>query len=84
MLMTIEQTNELLLKNHDLRPISSTIVLKAQIGSNKSFNHFKGRGRRQGHSFQKGDGRSDLSNQNNSQQQRNNLVVNHVKGRKPI
>ena len=45
-LLTAKQTNELLLKHHDLRPTRSTIVPKAHAGSNKSFKHSKGRMRR--------------------------------------
>ena len=63
--MIIEQTNGPLLKNHDLRTTSLTVVLEAHTSFNKSFGHFKGHGRRQGHDFWMGGGRSGPSNQNN-------------------
>ena len=46
MLLTVEQTNELLLKNHDLRPTGSTTMRESHVSSNKTFGHFGGRGRR--------------------------------------
>ena len=49
--MITEQTNGPLLKNHDLRTMSLTVVLEAHTSFNKSFGHFKGHGRRQGHDF---------------------------------
>ena len=68
MLLTIEQTNELLLKNHDLRPIFFIVVPKAHVGSNKSFGHFRDCEQRQGCSFRMSGGRFDLSNRNNPHQ----------------
>ena len=49
--LTVEQINELLLKNHDLRPICFKVVPKAHVASNKRFGHFRGCGRRKGHDF---------------------------------
>ena len=43
-LLTAKKTNELQLKNHDLRPIESTVVPEAHTSSNRSFGHSKGRG----------------------------------------
>ena len=44
MLLIAEQTNELLLKNHDLRLTDSIVVPKAHASSNKSFDHSRDRG----------------------------------------
>ena len=46
-LLTAEQTNELLLKNHDLRPAGSKALPKAHANSEKIIGHFKGYKRRQ-------------------------------------
>ena len=42
--MVDEQTNDLLLKNYNLRPTRSTAVPKAYVGSNRSFDHFRSHG----------------------------------------
>ena len=76
MLLTVEQTNELLLKNYDLRPTGSTVMPKTHVFSNKSFDYFRGHGWRQSCDFQRVDGRSNPKNQNKPQQQRNNLAMN--------
>ena len=44
MLLTVEQTNELLLKNHDLRLVGAKVVLEANANENR--NTFRGRGQR--------------------------------------
>ena len=54
MLLIAEQTNELLLKNYYLRPTCSIVMHETHVGSNKSFRHFRGYGRRQGRGFRKG------------------------------
>ena len=66
-LLTVEKTNELLLKNHDLRPIGSTTMLEAHanVNTNKNFGHFRGRGRKQSKGFRRGGDRSDPYNRNN-------------------
>ena len=46
MLLTVEQTNELLLKNHDLRPAGSKALPEAHANSEKIIGHFKGYKRR--------------------------------------
>ena len=42
MFLTAEQTNELLLKNHDLRPAGSKALPEAHANSEKIIGHFKG------------------------------------------
>ena len=77
-LLAVEKTNELL-KNHDLWPIGSTTVFEthANANTNKNFGHFRGRGRKQGKDFRRGDGRSGLYNRNNPRNQ------NRDNGQKP-
>ncbi|XP_030446994.1 uncharacterized protein LOC115669956 [Syzygium oleosum] len=41
-LLTAEQTNELLLKNHDLRSVGSKVLPEAHANSEKNTGHFKG------------------------------------------
>ena len=41
-LLTIEKTNELLLKNYDLRLSGSTTVVEVHVSSNMSFGYSKG------------------------------------------
>ena len=62
MLLTVVQTNELLLKNHNLRPSGSTIVPKAHASSDKSFSNSRGYGRGQSCGFQRG---GDIFDPNN-------------------
>ena len=62
MLLTDKLTNELLLKNHDLRPTDNTIVLETLVGSNKSSSHFKGCGQMQECDFWSDGGKSEKSN----------------------
>ena len=54
-----------LFKNHDLRPTGSTVVLEAHAGSNKSFDHSRGQGHKQGKGFRMGGDRFDPYNRNN-------------------
>ena len=83
-LLTVEKINELLLKNHDLKPTRSAAVPEVHANANKNFGQFKGRGRRQRRGFRMGGSRSDPNNRNNSRKQNNNLAVNHDIGKKPI
>jgi len=48
-LLTTEQTNELPLKNHDLRPAGSKTLAEAHTNSEKNTCHFKGYKHRQEH-----------------------------------
>ena len=50
-LMSTTRTNELLLKNNNLCPISISVIPEAHADSNKSSDHFRGCGQRQSHSF---------------------------------
>ena len=54
MLLTVEQTNELLLKNHDLRPTGSKALPEAHVNSVKIIGHFKGYKGRQEYNPQRG------------------------------
>ena len=42
--MTIEQTNQLLLKNHDLRPAGAKAIPEKNANENINTNRFRGRG----------------------------------------
>ena len=53
-LLTAEQTNGLLLKNHDLRPASSKALPEAHANSEKVIGHFKGYKRRQEYNPRRG------------------------------
>ena len=44
MLLTAEQTNQLLLKNHDLRPVGAESVPKANSIENRNTSRFRSRG----------------------------------------
>ena len=72
-LLTVEKTNELLLKNHNLRPTGSIVVLEAYAGSNRCFGPSRGHKRKQDKGFQKGGGRSDPYNRNNPQKQNRDI-----------
>ena len=61
-LLTAEKTNELLLKNHDLRPTGSAAVPEAHANANKNSGQFRGHGRRQRKGFYRDGNRSSLSN----------------------
>ena len=54
MLLTTEQTNELLLKNHDLRPAGSKALPEAHANYEKIIGHFKGYKRRQEYNPRRG------------------------------
>ncbi|XP_056164084.1 uncharacterized protein LOC130137324 [Syzygium oleosum] len=53
-LLTAEQTNEFLLKNHDLRPAGSKALPEAHANSEKITGHFKGYKRRQEYNPRRG------------------------------
>ena len=53
-LLTAEQTNELLLKDHDLRPTGSKALPEAHANSEKNIGRFKGYKRRQKHNPRRG------------------------------
>ena len=75
-LLTAEQTNELLLKNHDLRPAGSKSLPKAHANSEKIIGHFKGYKRRQEYNPQRG-GRKF------NRPRKSNFGPNHDKEKKP-
>ena len=54
MLFTAEQTNELMLKNHDLRPAGSKALLEAHANREKIIGHFKGYKHRQEYNPRRG------------------------------
>ena len=54
MLLTAKQTNELLLKNHDLRPTGSKALPEAHANFEKIIGHFKGYQRRQEYNPRRG------------------------------
>ena len=82
MLLTAEQTNQLLLKNHDLRPAGSKAILEANANENRNTSRFRGRGRKSRCGFQRGSGRP--TNHNNKPQHRNAYAPNQNKGKKPM
>ena len=75
-LLTAEQTNELLLKNHDLRPAGSKALPEAHANSEKIIDHFKGYKRRQEYNPQRG-GRKF------NRLRKSNFGPNHDKEKKP-
>ena len=64
MLLTIEQTNQLLLKNHDLRPAGAKAIPEANANENRNTSRFRGRGRRLRCGSQRGSGRPAHNNKN--------------------
>ncbi|XP_017982329.1 PREDICTED: uncharacterized protein LOC108663251 [Theobroma cacao] len=76
-LLIVKQTNELLLKNHDLRPTGSKALLEANANSSKSIGRFKDREHEQGHNLCRGGRRLNRPRQSN-------LGPNHGKGKKPV
>ncbi|XP_012854500.1 PREDICTED: uncharacterized protein LOC105974002 [Erythranthe guttata] len=56
-LLTAEKTNELLLKNHDLRPCGSQAVPEAHANQNRNMGRFRGRGRKFWRGARRGGGR---------------------------
>ncbi|KAK3437569.1 hypothetical protein EUGRSUZ_C02227 [Eucalyptus grandis] len=75
-LLTAEQTNELLLKNHDLRPAGSKALPEAHANFEKNTSHFKGYKRRQEHNP-----RRDSKEFNCPR--KSNFGLNHGKEKKP-
>ncbi|XP_030475290.2 uncharacterized protein LOC115692545 [Syzygium oleosum] len=75
-LLTTEQTNELLLKNHDLRPAGSKALPEAHANSEKITGHFKGYKRRQEYNPRRG-GRKF------NRPRKSNFGPNHDKEKKP-
>ena len=82
MLLTAKQTNQLLLKNHDLRPTSVKAIPKANANENRNTSWFKSRGRGSRHGSQRDNSRP--THNNNKPQQRNAHVPNLNKGKKPM
>ena len=76
MLLTAEQTNELLLKNHDLRLDGSKALPEAHAKSEKIIGHFKGYKRRQEYNPRRG-GRKF------NRPRKSNFGLNHDKEKKP-
>ena len=76
MLLTAEQTNELLLKNHDLRPAGSKALPEAHANSEKIIGHFKGYKHRQEYNSRRG-GRKF------NRPRKSNFGPNHDKEKKP-
>ncbi|EOY21378.1 Uncharacterized protein TCM_012904 [Theobroma cacao] len=72
-----EQTNELLLKNHDLRLVGLKALPIANASFNKSTNRIKGRERKQWHNPCRGSERLNHPKQLN-------LSPNHGKGKQPV
>ena len=75
-LLTAEQTNELLLKNHNLRPVGSKALPEAHANSEKIIGHFKGYKRRQEYNPRRG-GRKF------NRPRKSNFGPNHDKEKKP-
>ena len=76
MLLTAEQTNELLLKNHDLRPASSKALPEAHANSEKIIGHFKGYKCKQEYNPRRGGKKFNRPRKSNS-------GPNHDKEKKP-
>ena len=75
-LLTAEQTNELLLKNHDLRPADSKALPEAHANSEKIIGHFKGYKDRQEYNPRRGDRKFNRP-------RKSNFGLNHDKEKKP-
>ena len=75
-LLTADQTNELLLKNHDLRPAGSKALSEGHANSKKIIGHFKGCKRRQEYNPRMG-GRKF------NRPRKSNFGPNHDKEKKP-
>ena len=60
--LTTEQTNQLLLKNHDLRPAGSKAIPETNANENRNTNRFRGRGRGSRRGSQRGSGRPAHNN----------------------
>ena len=72
-LLTTKKTNELLLKNYDLRSTGSTTVSEAHVGSNRSFGLSNGHGRKQDKGFRMSGNRSGPYNRNNLPKQNRDI-----------
>ena len=81
-LLTAEQTNQLLLKNHDLRPAGSKAIPEANASENRNTSRFRGRGRGSRRGSQRGNGRP--THHNNKPQHSNAYAPNQNKGKKPM
>ena len=57
MLLIVEQTNELLLKNHDLRSTGAKAILEANANENKNNSRFRCRRRESRYGSQRGSDR---------------------------
>ncbi|KAK3427922.1 hypothetical protein EUGRSUZ_F04051 [Eucalyptus grandis] len=75
-LLTAEQTNELLLKNHDLKPAGSKALPEAHANFEKNTGHFKGYKRRQEHNPRRDDNKFNHL-------RKSNFSLNHGKEKKP-
>ena len=75
-LLIVKQINELLLKNHELRPTRFIAVPEEHANPNRSFGHSRGRRCKQGRGFWRDDDRSGPYNKNNPRKQNNNLAAN--------
>ena len=83
MLLTVEQTNELLLRNHDLRLAGNKIILETNASLNTNSGHTRGRERRHGRGSRNVGFKSNQNNKNNPRQ-KNALASDHDKGKRPI
>ena len=81
-LLTAEQTNKLLLKNHDSRTAGSKVIPEANANENRNTSRFRGRGRGPRRGSQRGSCRP--TNHNNKPQHRNAYALNQNKGKKPM
>ena len=81
-LLTAEQTNQLLLKNHDLRPAGSKAIPEVNATERRNTSRFRGRGQRSRNGSQRGSGRP--TQQINKPQHRNAYAPNQNKGKKPM
>ncbi|XP_061362943.1 uncharacterized protein LOC133306639 [Gastrolobium bilobum] len=77
MLLTVERTNELLLKNHDLRHASSKALPEAYANSMTNFSRFKGYDRRQENYHHR-------SGRKFNGPRKANFGLNHDKGKKEM
>ena len=82
MLLTAEQTNQLLLKNHDLRPAGAKAIPEANANEIRNTSRFRGRGRGSRPGSQGDSGRP--THHNNKPQNRNVYAPNQNKGKKPM
>ena len=81
-LLIAEQTNQLLLKNHDLRPTSAKAIPDVNANENRNTSRFKGHGRGSRRGSQMDNSRP--AHNNNKPQQKNTHAPNQNKGKKPM